>query len=265
MDFLNVGDIALHHRAIGLDGKKPVIAFVNSLGTDFRIWDGMIERLGPDFAYVLHDKRGHGLSSVGGVPYSIERHALDLLALLDHLSVERAVIWGLSVGGLVAQAIAVMRPERVRGLVLSNTGCKIGTAENWNARISAIRSGGMDGMVDAIMERWFTPPFRAPDNALYQGCRAMLARQPVEGYCGTCEAIRDADFTEAATRISAPTLCIAGDNDLSTPAALIRSLAGLVPGAAYAEIAACGHIPCIEQPDACAAAARPFLTSLIEA
>lgn len=265
MDFLDIGDIALHYRAIGVDGKKPVIAFVNSLGTDFRIWDRMIERLGPDFAYVLHDKRGHGLSSTGSDPFSIERHALDLLALLDHLCVEKAVIWGLSVGGLIAQALAGTRPDRVCGLVLSNTGHKIGTAESWNARITAIRSGGMESVADAIMDRWFTAPFRVPDNALYHGCRTMLIRQPVDGYCGTCEAIRDADFTGAVTRISAPTLCIAGENDLSTPPSQLRALAGLVPGAAYAELRACGHIPCIEQPDAYAATALPFLTSLLKA
>ena len=264
MDFLAVGDTAIHYRAIGLGSGRPVIAFANSLGTDFRIWDAVIERLGDDYAYVLHDKRGHGLSGTGAPPWSIETHANDLIALLDHLKVEKAVLWGLSVGGLIAQAVCASRPDLVRALVLSNTAHKIGAPDMWNARIEAISAQGLAGMVDPIMERWFTPAFRKTENALYAGCRAMLARQPVEGYCGTCAAIRDADYTGAAARIAVPTLCVAGAEDGSTPPDLVRSLASLIPGARFAEIAACGHIPCIERPDAYADAVAAFLKSLPE-
>ena len=95
MNFLQVGDAAIHYRAEGLGSGKPVIAFINSLGTDFRIWDAVMAELGDAYAYVLHDKRGHGLSGTGTPPYSIETHAGDLIALLDHLKVEKAVIWGL--------------------------------------------------------------------------------------------------------------------------------------------------------------------------
>lgn len=264
MDFLAIGDAAIHYRAIGLGRGKPVIAFVNSLGTDFRIWDAVIAELGDAYAYVLHDKRGHGLSGTGTPPYSIETHADDLAALLDHLKVEKAVIWGLSVGGLIAQGLYAKRPGLVQALVLSNTAHKIGTPEMWNSRIEAISANGLGGMVDPVMERWFTPAFRRPDNAAYAGCRAMLARQPADGYCGTCAAIRDADYTEAAGRIAVPTLCVAGDGDGSTPPDLVRTLAGLIPGARFTEIAACGHIPCIEQPGAYAAAVAAFLKSLPE-
>ncbi|MCX8998197.1 3-oxoadipate enol-lactonase [Rhizobiaceae bacterium BDR2-2] len=264
MNFLKVGDTAIYYRAIGpLDGR-PVIAFVNSLGTDFRIWDAVIAELGDAYAYVLHDKRGHGLSDVGQPPCSIEAHAGDLAALLDHLGVKSAVIWGLSVGGLIAQGLYAARPDLVRGLVLSNTAHRIGTPEMWNARIDAILKDGLGGMIDPVMERWFTPAFRQPDNALYAGCRNMLARQPAEGYCGTCAAIRDADFTAAAARIAVPVLCVGGDLDGSTPPEVVKSLAALVPGSRYVEIAGSGHIPCVEQPVAYAAAVAAFLKTLPE-
>ncbi|WP_288972063.1 3-oxoadipate enol-lactonase [uncultured Mesorhizobium sp.] len=264
MKFLKVRDTAIHYRAEGLGAGKPVIAFINSLGTDLRIWDAVIEELGGAYAYVLHDKRGHGLSGTGAPPYSIEAHADDLIALLDHLRVERAIIWGLSVGGLIAQAVHDRRSDLVKALVLSNTAHKIGAPDMWNARIDTILANGLSGMVDAIMERWFTPPFRTDDNALYAGCRAMLVRQPVDGYCGTCAAIRDADYTEAAGRIAAPTLCVVGDQDGSTSPDLVKSLAALVPGSAFAEIPGCGHIPCVEQPAAYSAAVGAFLKSLPE-
>lgn len=264
MRFLKVGDAAIHYRAIGIGEGKPVIAFINSLGTDFRIWEPVMAALGEGYAYVLHDKRGHGLSDIGKPPYAIETHADDLIALLDHLGIGDAVIWGLSVGGLIAQAVHAKRADLVRALVLSNTAHRIGSADVWNDRIAAILKDGLGGMIDPIMERWFTPAFRREDNAVYAGCRNMLGRQPVEGYCGTCAAIRDADHTDAVARIAAPTLCVVGDQDGSTPPALVRSLADLVPGSRFAVIEGCGHIPCIEQPAAYAATVGAFLKTLPE-
>ncbi|MDQ1194978.1 3-oxoadipate enol-lactonase/4-carboxymuconolactone decarboxylase [Rhizobium sp. SORGH_AS 787] len=265
MNFLHVDGVAIHYRTVGLAPGKPVIAFVNSLGTDFRIWDDVMRELGDSYAYVLHDKRGHGLSGVGVAPYTIEAHAHDLIALLDHLKIDRVIVWGLSVGGLVAQSLATTHPERVSALILSNTAHKIGTTEMWNARIDAIKAQGLASLVDPVMERWFTPTFRRSDNSLYAGARAMLARQEAEGYCGTCAAIRDADYTEAVTRIAAPTLCVGGDQDGSTSPDLVRALAQLVPGSRYVEISHCGHIPCLEQPAAYAAAVADFLRDIPQA
>ncbi|WP_271044311.1 3-oxoadipate enol-lactonase [Agrobacterium sp. ST15.13.095] len=264
MHFLRCGETVIHYRVKGLDSGKPVIAFINSLGTDFRIWDAVTEALGDDYAYVLHDKRGHGLSDVGRAPYSIDDHAGDLIELLDHLSVKSAIIWGLSVGGLIAQGLYARRPDLVRALVLSNTAHRIGTAEMWNARIDKIAADGLVSLVDPVMERWFTPAFRQPDNAAYAGARNMLSQQPEAGYSGTCAAIRDADFTDEAGRIAVPTLCVAGDQDGSTPPELVQSLAGIIPASRFVTIAGCGHIPCLEQPLTYAQAACIFLNTLPE-
>jgi 3-oxoadipate enol-lactonase len=264
MQFLLSGQSAIHYRAEGLTAPKPVIVFINSLGTDFRIWDEVMAALGDRYAYVLHDKRGHGLSDVGSTPYSIDDHVADLIALLDHLSVEKAIIWGLSVGGLIAQGLYRRRPDLVQALVLSNTAHKIGNADMWNDRIAQIEQDGIEPLVDGVMERWFTPAFRKPDNAAYLGARTMLARQDRHGYAATCAAIRDADFTEAANAIAVPTLCVAGDGDASTPPELVGSLSALIAGSRLAVIENCGHIPCLEQPAAYARTVGNFLTSLPE-
>jgi 3-oxoadipate enol-lactonase len=112
------------------------------------------------------------------------------------------------------------------------------------------------------MERWFTPDFRKPGNAAYQGYCNMLVRQPLPGYAGTCAAIRDADFTEEAKCIAVPVLCIAGSEDGSTPPALVRSMADLIPGARYEIIEAAAHIPCVEAPAAYAALVRCFIEAI---
>lgn len=262
MRFMNVNDVTIHHEIVGDPTTKPVLVFINSLGTDFRIWNDVTDRLKDAFALILYDMRGHGLSGNGGGAATIEDHATDLSGLLDHLSITRAVICGLSVGGLVAQALYQRRPDQVRALILCATAYKIGTPDMWNARIQAIAQGGIESILDAVMERWFTPAFRDPDNAAYAGYRAMLVRQPAAGYVATCEAIRDADYTDAAARIAVPTICIVGDQDGSTPPDLVRHTATLIPGARFEMIADAGHIPCVEQPDALCEIVRSFLLSL---
>ncbi|WFU91466.1 3-oxoadipate enol-lactonase (plasmid) [Rhizobium sp. CC1099] len=259
MQFARVNDVTIHYQIIGGPADKPVIVFANSLGTDFRIWRDVIVRLAGDFAIVLYDERGHGLSDVGQLPYSIDDHASDLIGLLATLEVERAFICGLSVGGLIAQSLYQQRPDLVRGLILCDTAHKIGTAETWNARIEAVENNGIGSIVDAVMERWFTPAFRRPENPAYAGYCNMLARQNVEGYAATCGAIRDADFTKAAGKIAVPTICIVGDQDGSTPPDLVRSTAQLIPNARFETIRDAGHIPCVEQPEALTAVIRAFI------
>ncbi|NRP72501.1 3-oxoadipate enol-lactonase 2 [Ensifer psoraleae] len=258
MQFARINDLTIHYQVIGATGEKPVLVFINSLGTDFRIWRDVVVRLAGEFAIVLYDKRGHGLSDVGQVPYSIEDHATDLAALLDLLAVRQAIVCGLSVGGLIAQSLYQRRPDLVRALVLSDTAHKIGTADIWDARIAAIEAHGIEAIADSVLERWFTPAFRRPENVALIGYRNMLVRQPVAGYVGTCAAIRDADYTEAAKKIAVPVLCVVGEEDGSTPPDLVLSTAQLIPGARYEVIRDAGHIPCVEQPEILTALLRPF-------
>ncbi len=264
MQFASINDVTIHYQLIGAPADRPVIVFANSLGTDFRIWRDVIVRLAGDFAIILYDMRGHGLSDVGQVPYSMEDHATDLAGLLDLLSVKDAVICGLSVGGLIAQSLYQRRPDLVKALILCDTAHKIGTAESWNNRIAAVEKSGIASIVDMVMERWFTPAFRRPENIAYAGYCNMLIRQPVEGYNATCAAIRDADFTEAAAKIMVPTICVVGDQDGSTPPDLVLSTARLIPDARYEVIKDCAHIPPVEQPEALTAIIRAFLSSIGE-
>ncbi len=256
VQFVQVNGVSLHHQIIGGPGNKPVIVFINSLGTDFRIWRDVIVRLAGSYPLLTYDKRGHGLSDVGEAPYSIDDHVDDLIGLLEHLKVSDAVVCGLSVGGLIAQGLYARRPDLVKALILCDTAHKIGTADMWAARIAAIDESGLDGIVDGVMERWFTPAFRESDPS-FPGYRNMMLRQPVEGYTGTCAAICDADYTAAAGDVAVPTLCVVGDQDGATPPELVLSLAKLIPRARYEVIKDAGHIPCVEQPE--------MLTTIIEA
>jgi 3-oxoadipate enol-lactonase len=259
MQFTDIGGVTLHYEHRDGGAGKPLIVFANSLGTDFRIWREVVDELAADFSTLCYDMRGHGLSGLGAPPYAIADHVADLSGLLDLVGARDAIICGLSVGGLVAQGLYAIRPEIVRALILCDTAHKIGTAETWNARIDTVGRSGIDVIADGVMKLWFTPSFHAEKPTLLAGCRAMLARQPVEGYAGTCAAVRDADNTELVRRIAVPALCLAGDQDGSTPPPLVRSMADLIPGAEFAIIEGAGHIPCVEQPVQLVARIREFL------
>ena len=260
MAFARVNGVVLHHELGGAAGR-PVLVFANSLGTDFRIWNDVVARLGDRYRVLVYDKRGHGLSEATPAPYAMADHVNDLAALLDHHGIEKAVIVGLSVGGMIAQGLAALRPDLVAALVLCDTAHKIGTEESWNARIDVVRRNGIASIADGILEKWFTPAYRSPDNADYIGYRTMLVRSPVEGYAGTCAALRDADLTESTRALKIPVLCIVGDQDGSTPPDLVRSTAELIRGAEFRIIADAGHIPCVEQPAAVADLIAAFLKS----
>jgi 3-oxoadipate enol-lactonase len=262
MQFVNLGGVAVHYDIDWAGENRPVVALVNSLGTDSRIWHHVIPKLAGDYTVLTYDKRGHGLSDLGNPPYSIGDLSGELASLLDHLGLSNVIVCGLSVGGLIAQGLYASRPDLVRALILSNTAHKIGTPQMWADRIGAVEQNGIASILEPVMQRWFTASFREPGNAAYKAYCNMLVRQPALGYSGTCAAISNADFTEEAARIAVPTLCIAGDQDGSTPPELVRSLADLIPGARYEVIEGTAHIPCIEAPGAYAALIRGFLEEL---
>lgn len=249
MSFATIDGNALHYEYLTEYGSRPVLVMINSLGTDFRIWLPLLDELTEDWSILLHDKRGHGLSDVGKAPYGIEDHARDVIGLMEHLRIERAVICGVSVGGLIAQMICKLRPDLVEKLVLCDTAAKVGTQDGWNARIATVAEKGIEAIADGIMKVWFTSDFHRDRASELNGYRNMLVRQSAAGYSGTCAALRDADLTADAPRIRVPTLVVVGDQDGSTPPDLVRATADLIPGARFEIIENCGHIPCVEQPE----------------
>lgn len=254
MQVLNRPWGAMHYRVDG-PADAPAVVFANSLGTDLRLWDALLAQM-PDIRAIRFDKRGHGLSDESP-PYAIADLAQDAAALIEALDPGPVVFVGLSIGGMIAQALAASRPELLRALVLSNTAVRMGTAESWAQRIAAVETAGTASIADTIMERWFAAPFRArPELALW---RNMVIRTSSTGYVAACQALAATDLTQTTAALRLPTLVIAGDQDGSSPAELVRATADLIPGAGFHVIPVAGHLPCVEAPAAYAAVLRPFL------
>lgn len=247
MNFANVGGITLHYRQEGLQTGIPLV-FINSLGTDLRLWDELVKSLANRYAIVRYDKRGHGLSDCPPGPYSIRDETNDLAGLLAHLEIEEAIVVGISVGGMIALDYAGRHPERTKSLVLSDTAPRIGTADTWNGRIAALRDKGMAPLSDTIVARWFAPEFAIQRPTDYRGFTNMFVRTPLEGYTATCEAIRDADLTEIVGTIKAKALVLCGEKDVATPPNSVRDLATILENAHFELVEEAAHLPCAEQP-----------------
>jgi 3-oxoadipate enol-lactonase len=243
------GNAYIHFEATEIRPDRKTLVFVNSLGTDFRIWQEVAAQLNPTFNIVLHDKRGHGLSTLGTAPHRIETHAQDVATLLDMLKVKSAIAIGLSIGGLIVQSLYHTRPDLVSKLVISNSAVKIGTEQSWGQRIAAVQSGGIESLADSVMKMWFSPELHQRQPEKLSIFRTMLARTHTAGYLACCEALRDADFTGSAQNTMVPTMFIAGTHDGSTPPALVEASASLIPGSRFELVEGVAHIPCVERPD----------------
>jgi len=256
MQMTEVNGVRLHVRIDGPEDGAPVV-FSNSLGTDMRLWDPILPHLPAGLRILRYDKRGHGLSECPPAPYSMGALVKDAEALMDAHGFKDALFVGLSIGGMIAQGLAVKRLDLVRAVVLSNTGAKIGTPPLWEDRIAGVRAGGIEALADAVMERWFSAGFRAgPDLPLW---RNMLVRQLDEGYIGCSQAISGTDFFSTTAKLRLPALGIAGSEDGSTPPDLVRETVGLIPGSRFHLIRRAGHLPCVEAPEEYASVLTDFL------
>src|SRR5690348_1221505 len=147
--FLPISDIQMHVQVDGPPGAPPLL-LVHSLGTSLHVWDGQLPALSRSFRVIRLDLRGHGLSGVTPGPYRIEGMARDCLGVMDALGLGQAHIAGLSIGGMIAQSLAVQAPDRVASLILCDTAMTIPGREIYTERAAIVRAKGMEPIVDTV-------------------------------------------------------------------------------------------------------------------
>lgn len=248
LPFQAIRDIALRYRVTGPE-DAPNIVLLNSLGTDCRIWDELARPLGRRYRLLRYDQRGQGLSDAPPGPYSITDHTDDLQHLLACLRWGPTVLCGLSIGGMIALDFCDRYPVPIRGLVLADTAEVIGPQAIWDERMKRVRAEGLASIAPSVMQRWFGTSFRRERRDQVRGWANLLARAPLEGYLGSCAALRDGDLRSAPARIQVPTLCVCGSEDASTTPADMRGLARRIPAAEYIEVEGAGHMVPVERPN----------------
>ena len=235
----------IHYRIDGAANARTLVLH-NSIGTNPGMWDAQIEPFANDFRVVRLDTRGHGASDAPPGPYTIARLGTDVVTVLDAVGAERASYCGVSLGGMVGMWLGVNAGVRLDRLVLANTSAMM-PAQGWRDRIAKVNADGMSSIAEAVVERWFTPHFRASDAATVARVRAMLENTPAAGYAACGAAIRDMDQRDLIAAIRVPTLVIAGLQDPATPPADGVAIAERIPGALLKEIDA-AHLSNIERP-----------------
>lgn len=236
----------------------PCLVLVHSLGTSRALWDGLAAALGDAVRVVRFDLRGHGTSAVPEGDYTMARLGQDVLSVMDGLGVTRAHVAGCSIGGQVVLWLGIHAPGRVNRLVVLNSGARLQDEAFWTGRMAAVRADGLGAIADGVIARWFSAAFQQRAPAVVTQYRDRLAATPVTGYVGCCAALRDSDLREPCSRITAPTLVVAGQHDTSTPPALAHWLGAHVPGALVEEVDA-AHLSPVERPGELAARLRVFL------
>lgn len=227
----------------------PVLLLVNSIASTRELWARQMPAFAGGHRVIRYDARGHGRSSAPPGDYTIEQLGGDALAVLDDAGAPPAHVCGISLGGLTAQWLGVHAPDRVRSLVLANTGARIGSVESWTERIALVRAKGMSAVAELTIPRWFSPEFRERDPDTVHTFRTMIQACPADGYVGCCAALRDADLREQIGAIRCPTLVVASTDDMATPTEGLAFLRDRVPGAQMVTVTSrhLSNIECAEQ------------------
>ena len=250
------------------DGAAATLVLLHGFPHSRALWAAVLDALlalAPGWRLVVPDLRGFGESDVGG-PWSVEQWADDVVALLDHLGVERAVVGGLSMGGYVALALWRLHAARVRALVLADTRAGADTPavrERRHELIALARERGAEAVAESQLSGALGATTRETRPELVERLRALMAAQPVEGIVGALEAmLARPDSTPLLATIDVPSLVIVGEEDAVTRPSEARALSDGIAGARLVTIARAGHVSCWEQPAAFAESVAGFLRAL---
>lgn len=242
------------------DGIPDIpIVLLGSLGSKRSMWREQIEALntiGPVYAI---DIRGHGDSQVLDEPTTMADLAQDVIRSLNMNEIASVHVVGLSIGGAIAQELALSSPERVERLVLSSTAPKFGEADAWRQRIDIARNSGLGSLVGPVMSKWFTPDWADTHPDVISNIHRNFVETDPVGYARCCEALAGFDTRNRLGEISAPTLVVSATEDGSTPPEVVGQLADGIDGATRVSIEGAAHMCNLQCPDEYNAALVDFL------
>lgn len=231
--------------------NAPVVMLSHSLAASLTMWEPQMTALTARYCVLRYDLRGHGLSDVPSGPYTFDMLADDALGLLHALNIKRCHFVGLSIGGMIGQALGLRAAPEIASLTLCATSSRMPAEMQslWDARIAQVRAQGVASIANGTMERWFTPAFHAAHGETIAEVGAMIAGTSAEGFAGCASAIKTLNFTDELKKISVPTLLIVGRDDPGTPVAASEAIQREIVGSEIMVLENAMHICNIEQAD----------------
>jgi 3-oxoadipate enol-lactonase len=248
-----VNDISLYYEQHGA-GEDLVL--IGGLGADHQVWKSTLRHFSKHYRVLTLDNRGAGQSSAPDFPYTTEMMANDILQLMDALHISRAHILGHSMGGRIAQQIALIAPEKVNQLIIA---CSHAKSSAVSTMILSMREKLQAADVSKELLAEYTMPFLFGETFLkntvqVKGFIQWTLQNPrpqsAIGYKNQLLAVKSHDLTHRLNQITAPTLIIAGNEDILAPAASLQSMANSMKNSVFKSIADCAHMPHVEKPHA---------------
>lgn len=260
MRFRLSSGLALGYRT---RGAGPVIALVHPIGLRAEFWDSVADHLCSDFRVISIDLRGHGDSDVPAGGFSLDDAAGDIAELVQAVGQPPCVLGGCSMGGMVAQGVALRAPELLRGLVLSNT-AHVFSAEGRAAmeQRAQAAAGGMPAVLPNTIERWFSREYQMQNPELVNRISGWLLDGDPVVHGWAWRAIRDLDYGARLAEIRMPTLIVTGSDDKSIPPAVAQQMLRLLANGRHHDFPGAGHLTPAERPAEYADLLRAFYATL---
>jgi 3-oxoadipate enol-lactonase len=262
---LKANGIQINYEFSGRLGA-PVVMLSHSLGSCLSMWEPQMEILQNHYRVLRYDTRGHGGSDAPESGYTMAQLVEDAVGLLQVLSIAKVHWVGLSMGGMIGQQLALDHPDILVSLVLCDTTAIMPEASRplMQERIELARQKGMEGLVNATLERWFTPPFLQQNPPELRRIREYFLKTPVAGYVGCSEAIQGLNLSGRLAEINIPSLIIVGEEDMGTPVAAARAIQGHIPDSRLVILPSAAHLSNVEQAKAFNQALMGFLHQVMQ-
>ena len=226
----------------------PVVVLLHSIATSSDMWSPQLSVWSQFFRVLNIDLPGHGATPGHAERTSFADLAAGVCTTMDRHAVERASIVGLSLGGMITQALMIHHPDRVRSAVLAHTVAQATPAvrDVWDQRIAAVEQTGMAGQVASTIERWFTRDFRAAAPMTVAWIEQQIAATSPRGFIAAARAIQALDHLSALAACGQPALLVAGRHDGSASPQAAEAMADALPDAEI-ELLDSAHLGNIEQ------------------
>ncbi len=262
---IKVKGMDIHYEISGRQDRS-VVMLSHSLASSLKMWEPQIEMLRLHFRVLRYDTRGHGQSQTTSPPYTLELLAEDAIGLLDALSIEQVHWVGLSMGGMIGQAIALNFPQRLLSLSLCDTSSIVPPEMQpvWEERIEGVRTIGMTSQFEATMERWFTPSYLQSHSPMLSLIKEEFLATPAEGYIGCASAIRQLNYLNRLSKINLPTLIMVGEDDPATPVSASQAIHERIKNSKLIVLPSTRHLSNIEQAEAFNRHLLEFLRSVVK-
>lgn len=251
----------ISYRVDDEDADGVPLVLVHGVGGRLDDWDTVVAAFRRRRPVVRYDLRGHGDSARPPGPYSLAAFTEDHVALLDRLGLGRAHLVGFSLGGLIAQSVAIHHPGTVERLVLLGAvaGRTDAERERVLARLRQLEEKGPAGMAEVSGDRWYTPEFAAREPEAVRRALERLAANDPASYTAAYRVLAESDLGDEIHRITAPTLAMTGENDVGSPPRMTRLMGERIANCTTRVLAGVKHALLVERAELVAGEIEAFV------